>query len=84
MERQIEDEVKIMKCHVCGGGLEAIQTDMPFKTGARSIVILKEMPVLQCGNCGEFLIKDAVTKQVDSILAKADRDAEVEIIRYAA
>lgn len=73
-----------MKCHVCGGGMHSIRSDMPFKTGTRSIVILKEMPVLQCGNCGEFLIEDAVMEQVEAILAKTDQGAELEIVRYAA
>ena len=73
-----------MKCHVCGGGMLATRSDMPFKTGPQSIVILKEMPVLQCGNCGEFLIEDAVMERVETILANADQDAELEIVRYAA
>ena len=57
---------------------------MPFKTGPQSIVILKEMPVLQCGNCREFLIEDAVMEQVEAILARVDHGAELEIVRYAA
>lgn len=73
-----------MKCQVCGGGMQSILSDMPFKTGSRSIVILKEMPVLQCGNCGEFLIEDSVMGQVDTILAKADQGAELEIVPFAA
>ncbi len=73
-----------MKCHVCGGGMHSIRSDMPFKTGARSIVILKEMPVLQCGNCREFLIEDGVMEQVEAILAKTDQGAELEIVPYAA
>ena len=57
---------------------------MPFKTGPRSIVILKELPVLQCEHCGEYLVEDSVMERVESMLAKADRQAEVEILRYAA
>ena len=73
-----------MKCHVCGGGLEATVTDAPFKTGQHAIVILKELPVLQCGNCGEYLIEDTVMKHVEAILEKANHGAELEIVRYAA
>lgn len=73
-----------MKCHVCGGKIELTVTDMPFKTGAKRIVIFKELPVQQCGSCGEYLIADAVMAQVDEMLAKVDQQAELEIVLYAA
>lgn len=73
-----------MKCHVCGGDLQPIRTDMPFKIGQQAIVILKELPVLQCANCGEYLIEDDVMERVEAILEKADPGAELEIVRYAA
>ncbi len=40
-----------MKCHVCGGEMTPICTDLPFKVSDKTIVILKDLPVLQCGNC---------------------------------
>jgi YgiT-type zinc finger domain-containing protein len=73
-----------VKCHVCGGPLEPTVTDMPFKTGAKRIVILKDLPVLQCASCGEYLIDDPVMAQVDVMLAEADERAELEIMSYAA
>ena len=73
-----------MNCQVCGAGLVRVTNDMPFKTGPRSIVILKELPVLQCEHRGEYLVEDSVMERVESMLAKADRQAEVEILRYAA
>ena len=59
-------------------------SDLPFKTTDNSIVILKSLPVLQCGNCTEYLIEDAVLSRVDEILAGISRAAELEVIRYAA
>lgn len=73
-----------MNCHVCGAKLRAAVTDLPFKTNERSIVIVKGLPVLQCDNCREFLIEDPVMERVESVLAKADADVELEIVRYAA
>ena len=73
-----------MKCHGCGGTLEPTVSDMPFKTGEKRIVIFKELPVLQCGSCAEYLIEDPVMAEVDALLAKADQRAELEIVRYAA
>jgi len=73
-----------MKCHICGSILGSLITDLPFKISDTTIVILKGMPILQCENCGEYLIDDAVMSRVDKILERVSADAELEIIRYAA
>ena len=57
------------------GGIE------PRETG---IVILKNLPVVQCANCPEYLIEEAMLGRVDEILAQGDRETELEIIPYAA
>jgi YgiT-type zinc finger domain-containing protein len=73
-----------MKCTVCGSELRETHTDLPFKTGETTIVILKDLPVLQCENCTQYLLKDSVLSKVDEMLAHIDSGAELEIIRYAA
>ncbi len=73
-----------MKCHVCGENLKPAVTDLPFKVGKNSIVIVKNLPVLQCPNCQEYLIKDRVMQRLDKILKKAGTDAELEVVRFAA
>ena len=73
-----------MKCTVCGASMNRITTDLPFKLSEDRIVIFKQLPVLQCGACREYLIEDAVMARIDSMLAQADSTAELEVIRYAA
>ena len=73
-----------MKCTVCGARMSPMTTDLPFKLSEERIVILKQLPVLQCGGCREYLIEDAVMARIDILLARADRTAELEVIRYAA
>ena len=73
-----------MKCTVCGAKMTPILSDLPFKTTEQTIVILKGLPVLQCGNCTEYLIEDAVLRRIDEILATVAGAAELEVIRYAA
>ena len=73
-----------MKCHVCGATFKSITTDLPFKRGEHSIVIVKNLPVLQCENCREYLIEDSVMKWVEKILEGISPEAELEIVRYAA
>jgi len=73
-----------MKCHVCGAKLRAIVTDLPFTISETTIVILKNLPVLQCENCSEYLLEDAVMEGTEKLLESVNTAAELEIIRYAA
>ena len=73
-----------MKCTVCGTKMNSVISDLPFKTTESSIVILKSLPVLQCENCPEYLIEDAVLSRIDEILVGISGEAELEVIRYAA
>ena len=73
-----------MKCHVCGSPMTSIVTDLPFKVSEASIVILKDLPVLQCDNCNQYLLQDSVLKEVDKLLERVHSAAELEVIRYAA
>ena len=73
-----------MRCGICGGQLTRVRTDLPFKVRDTAIVMLKGLPVLQCGHCPQYLIEDAVLAQVDEILARVADGIELEIVRYAA
>lgn len=73
-----------MKCGVCGDQLRPVHSDLPFKVSEQTIVILKDLPVLQCENCAQYLLEDRVLSRVDAMLASINSAAELEIIRYAA
>lgn len=73
-----------MRCHICGGQMRSTITDLPFKASSRTIVILKDLPVLQCDNCSEYLLGNDVMAAVERILARVDEAAELEVIKYAA
>ena len=70
------------KCRNCGASLSAIVTDLPFKVSTTSIVIIKQLPVLQCENCQEFMIEDPIMEQVEYILSKANDKAELEVVYF--
>lgn len=59
-------------------------TDLPFKTGESSIVIIKDLPVSQCSECHEYVLADSVMSEVERILASVDKSTELEIVRFAA
>ncbi|MDP2815678.1 MAG: YgiT-type zinc finger protein [Rectinemataceae bacterium] len=73
-----------MNCHICGTPLNQTVTDLPFKLEKKRIVIFKDLPVLQCDGCGDFLLEDTVMARVEEILDRANTETELEILRYAA
>ena len=82
---KIEDqEGATVKCAVCGARMTRVESDLPFKTTDRTIVILKGVPAIQCDNCGEYVIEDGVLRRVDEILATVVWAAELAVIRFAA
>lgn len=83
MGKRFKDEENIMICHNCGGNLEKLITNLPFKVSYECIVIIKGLPVLQCQNCNEYSLEDAVMEKVDSILDNIDTTAELEVLSYA-
>ena len=64
--------------------MKAMVTDLPFKLRQKSIVIFKDLPVIQCTNCREILIDDPIMEKVDLLLKNIDSKAELEIIQFAA
>ena len=73
-----------MICHTCGSEMKSQITDLPFKISQTAIVIIKDLPVLMCDRCGEYLLEDPVMRRVDEILDGKDPAVELEIIRFAA
>jgi YgiT-type zinc finger domain-containing protein len=73
-----------MKCRVCAGVLRPIRTDLPFKVSERKIVIIKDLPVLQCERCSEYAMDDPTFARVEEMLANTDTAAELEIVAFAA
>jgi YgiT-type zinc finger domain-containing protein len=59
-------------------------TDLPFKTGDTSIVIVRALPVLQCRQCGETELENVAMATVDRLLSAVDRSAELKVVQYAA
>jgi len=73
-----------MKCHVCGCEMTEEKSDMPFKISQHKVVIFKDLPVIQCTGCGEFLLTDSVMAEVEALLDKSIPETELDVLRYAA
>ena len=84
MGARFEEKEEAMRCHVCGGHMKDVCADMPFKLDDTRIVIIKRLPVLQCGECAEHAFTDGVMARIEQALAGVDSHAELEILTFAA
>jgi YgiT-type zinc finger domain-containing protein len=73
-----------MRCRICGSQQKLTTTDLPFKLGEHTIVILKDTPTFQCDRCAEYSLADTTFARVEQLLARVGTDTELEIIAYAA
>jgi YgiT-type zinc finger domain-containing protein len=80
----IHQEETLMRCRVCGSVQAQTTTDLPFKLGEHTIVILKGLPTMQCERCAEYSLADATFARVEQLLARVDSGTELEIIAFAA
>jgi YgiT-type zinc finger domain-containing protein len=74
------DSPKFCRLQVGSG----IQTDPPFKLDEHRIIVVKGMPVDQCGSCGEYVLLDMTMERVDRLIASMDKGVELEVRRYGA
>ena len=73
-----------MRCRVCGSQQTQTITDLPFKLGEHTIVILKGLPAWQCERCAEYSLADTTFARVEQLLARVESGTELEIIAFAA
>lgn len=73
-----------MRCRVCGSQQNQTITDLPFNLGQHTIVILKDLPALQCERCAEYSLADTTFARVEQLLARVESGTELEIIAFAA
>jgi YgiT-type zinc finger domain-containing protein len=55
---------------VCTETLEFQVNDMPFNLSAKPIVILKDLPVFRCENCGKYAIEDPVMEKFGFLIGE--------------
>lgn len=74
-----------MKCVICKmGETSPGQVTVTLQRGELTVLI-KNVPAQICENCGEYYLSDDITDQVlKQAEASAAKNAEVEILRFAA
>jgi YgiT-type zinc finger domain-containing protein len=74
-----------MKCVLCKHGTTSTGTVNVTLERDNCIIVLKDVPTDICENCGEYYLTQSTTAEVlDRAEKSIDRNAEAEILRFAA
>jgi YgiT-type zinc finger domain-containing protein len=74
-----------MKCVLCKNGVTRPGTVTVTLERGKTVVVVRDVPADVCENCGEYYLDSAVAQEVYQRAEGAvARNAEVEILRYAA
>jgi YgiT-type zinc finger domain-containing protein len=73
-----------MRCVICKSGEFKPGMTMEAFTRGESVVVVKDIPALVCGQCGSPFLSDEVAGVIEKLINNAVRKgAEVKILRYA-
>ena len=74
-----------MTCVLCKNGTTRRGTVTVTLERGKTVVIVRDVPADVCENCGEYYLDSPVAQEVyQRAEAAVARNAEVEILRYAA
>lgn len=63
-----------MACPLCKGNMEPGTTILPFDMKNGRIIVVLNVPALVCEQCGEEYVDMGVTRNVEDLLDRAERD----------
>lgn len=74
-----------MTCALCKNGVTRPGTVTVTLERGKTVVVVRDVPADVCENCGEYYLDSTVAQEVyHRAEAAVARNAEVEILRYAA
>ncbi len=85
MERSLQKEDKAMTCVIWKTGETAPGKVTVTLERGPTVLLVKEVPAQVCGPCGEYHLDEHTTRRLYEQAEKAlERNAELEVLRYAA
>lgn len=74
-----------MECIFCKNGITRYGETTVTLNREQTTLILKHVPAEICENCGEYYLSEEITEKVlESATHAVSRNAEVEILKFAA
>ena len=73
-----------MKCHVCGNSMTRVASDLPFRVNRSVMIILRDLPLMECNECGAYAFEERVMERVHEIVERLKSPSHLEAVLYAA
>jgi hypothetical protein len=61
-----------------------VVTDLPFRVDRSVMIILKGLPLVECGKCGAYALEETVMERVHEIVGRLRSPSHLEAVLYAA
>ncbi len=71
-----------MKCHVCGASMTRVVSDLPFRVNRSVMIILRDLPLLDCSECGAYAFEERVMERVREIVQKLRSPSHLDAVLY--
>jgi len=72
-----------MKCHVCGNSVTRVVSDLPFRVNRSVMIILRDLPLMECSECGAYALEAMVMERVHEIVEKLRSPSHLDAVLYA-
>jgi len=73
-----------MKCHVCGTSMTRVVSDLPFRVNRSVMIILRDLPLMQCTECSAYAFEERVMETVHEIVNRLQSPSHLDAVLYAA
>lgn len=71
-----------MKCHICGTPMTRAVSDLPFRVDRSVMIILRDLPLLECSKCGAYALEETVMERVHEIVQKLRSPSHLDAVLY--
>jgi hypothetical protein len=61
-----------------------VVTDLPFRVDRSVMIILRDLPLTQCIECGAYAFEERVMERVHEIIDRLQSPSHLDAVRYAA
>lgn len=73
-----------MKCHVCGTSMIRVVSELPFRVNRSVMIILRDLPLMECSECGAYALEAMVMERVHEIVERLDSPSHLDAVLYPA
>jgi len=64
--------------------MKRVVTDLPFRVNRSVMIILRDLPLMQCIECGAYAFEERIMERVHEIVQRLKSPSHLDAVLYAA